>query len=187
MSKTALITGVTGQDGAYLAEYLLKKDYIVHGIKRRSSLFNTERIDHLYQDPHVDKRDFILHYGDLTDSMNVTKVIQECQPDEIYNLAAMSHVKVSFDTPEYTANADGLGTLRILEAVRLLGLTGKTRIYQASTSELYGLVQEVPQTEKTPFYPRSPYGVAKLYAYWITIHYREAYGMHASNGILFNH
>jgi len=187
MSKTALITGVTGQDGAYLAEYLLKKDYIVHGIKRRSSLFNTERIDHLYQDPHVDKRDFILHYGDLTDSMNVTKVIQECQPDEIYNLAAMSHVKVSFDTPEYTANADGLGTLRILEAVRLLGLTGKTRIYQASTSELYGLVQEVPQTEKTPFYPRSPYGVAKLYAYWITINYREAYGMHASNGILFNH
>ena len=187
MSKTALITGVTGQDGAYLAEYLLKKDYIVHGIKRRSSLFNTERIDHLYQDPHVDKRDFILHYGDLTDSMNVTKVIQECQPDEIYNLAAMSHVKVSFDTPEYTANADGLGTLRILEAVRLLGLTKKTRIYQASTSELYGLVQEVPQTEKTPFYPRSPYGVAKLYAYWITINYREAYGMHASNGILFNH
>lgn len=187
MSKTALITGVTGQDGAYLAEYLLKKDYIVHGIKRRSSLFNTERIDHLYQDPHVDKRDFILHYGDLTDSMNVTKVIQECQPDEIYNLAAMSHVKVSFDTPEYTANADGIGTLRILEAVRLLGLAKKTRIYQASTSELYGLVQEVPQTEKTPFYPRSPYGVAKLYAYWITINYREAYGMHASNGILFNH
>jgi len=187
MSKTALITGVTGQDGAYLAEYLLKKDYIVHGIKRRSSLFNTERIDHLYQDPHVDKRDFILHYGDLTDSMNVTKVIQECQPDEIYNLAAMSHVKVSFDTPEYTANADGIGTLRILEAVRLLGLTNKTRIYQASTSELYGLVQEVPQTEKTPFYPRSPYGVAKLYAYWITVNYREAYGMHASNGILFNH
>lgn len=187
MSKTALITGVTGQDGAYLAEYLLKKDYIVHGIKRRSSLFNTERIDHLYQDPHVDKRDFILHYGDLTDSMNVTKVIQECQPDEIYNLAAMSHVKVSFDTPEYTANADGIGTLRILEAVRLLGLTNKTRVYQASTSELYGLVQEVPQTEKTPFYPRSPYGVAKLYAYWITINYREAYGMHASNGILFNH
>jgi len=187
MSKTALITGVTGQDGAYLAEYLLKKDYIVHGIKRRSSLFNTERIDHLYQDPHVDKRDFILHYGDLTDSMNVTKVIQECQPDEIYNLAAMSHVKVSFDTPEYTANADGIGTLRILEAVRLLGLTNKTRIYQASTSELYGLVQEVPQTEKTPFYPRSPYCVAKLYAYWITVNYREAYGMHASNGILFNH
>ena len=187
MPKTALITGVTGQDGAYLAEYLLKKGYVVHGIKRRSSLFNTERVDHLYQDPHVDKRDFILHYGDLTDSMNVTKVIQECQPDEIYNLAAMSHVKVSFDTPEYTANADGIGTLRILEAVRLLGLTQKTRIYQASTSELYGLVQEVPQTEKTPFYPRSPYGVAKLYAYWITVNYREAYGMHASNGILFNH
>jgi GDPmannose 4,6-dehydratase len=187
MSKTALITGVTGQDGAYLAEYLLKKGYKVHGIKRRSSMFNTERIDHLYQDPHVDHRDFILHYGDLTDSMNVTKVIQECQPDEIYNLAAMSHVKVSFDTPEYTANADGIGTLRILEAVRLLGLTQKTRIYQASTSELYGLVQEVPQNEKTPFYPRSPYGVAKLYAYWITINYREAYGMHASNGILFNH
>ena len=187
MPKTALITGVTGQDGAYLAEYLLKKGYIVHGIKRRSSLFNTERVDHLYQDPHVDKRDFILHYGDLTDSMNVTKVIQECQPDEIYNLAAMSHVKVSFDTPEYTANADGMGTLRILEAVRLLGMTTKTRIYQASTSELYGKVQEVPQTELTPFYPRSPYGVAKLYAYWITVNYREAYGMHASNGILFNH
>jgi GDPmannose 4,6-dehydratase len=187
MPKTALITGVTGQDGAYLAEYLLKKGYIVHGIKRRSSLFNTERIDHLYQDPHVDERDFILHYGDLTDSMNVTKVIQECQPDEIYNLAAMSHVKVSFDTPEYTANADGIGTLRILEAVRLLGLVKKTRIYQASTSELYGLVQEVPQTENTPFYPRSPYGVAKLYAYWITVNYREAYGIHANNGILFNH
>ncbi|HPB14231.1 MAG: GDP-mannose 4,6-dehydratase [Bacteroidales bacterium] len=187
MPKTALITGVTGQDGAYLAEYLLKKGYIVHGIKRRSSLFNTERIDHLYQDPHVDKRDFILHYGDLTDSMNVTKVIQECKPDEIYNLAAMSHVKVSFDTPEYTANADGIGTLRILEAVRLLGMEKHARIYQASTSELYGLVQEVPQTEKTPFYPRSPYGVAKLYAYWITVNYREAYGMHASNGILFNH
>jgi len=187
MPKTALITGVTGQDGAYIAEYLLKKGYVVHGIKRRSSLFNTDRVDHLYQDPHVDKRDFILHYGDLTDSMNVTKVIQECQPDEIYNLAAMSHVKVSFDTPEYTANADGIGTLRILEAVRLLGLTSKTRIYQASTSELYGLVQEVPQTEKTPFYPRSPYGVAKLYAYWITVNYREAYGIHASNGILFNH
>ena len=187
MSKTALITGVTGQDGAYLAEYLLKKGYTVHGIKRRSSMFNTERIDHLYQDPHVDQRDFILHYGDLTDSMNVTKVIQECKPDEIYNLAAMSHVKVSFDTPEYTANADGMGTLRILEAVRLLGMAKHTRIYQASTSELYGLVQEVPQTEKTPFYPRSPYGVAKLYAYWITVNYREAYGMHASNGILFNH
>ena len=187
MSKTALITGVTGQDGAYLAEYLLKKGYTVHGIKRRSSMFNTERIDHLYQDPHVDQRDFILHYGDLTDSMNVTKVIQECKPDEIYNLEAMSHVKVSFDTPEYTANADGMGTLRILEAVRLLGMANHTRIYQASTSELYGLVQEVPQTEKTPFYPRSPYGVAKLYAYWITVNYREAYGMHASNGILFNH
>jgi GDPmannose 4,6-dehydratase len=187
MAKTALITGITGQDGAYLAEYLLKKGYIVHGLKRRSSLFNTERIDHLYQDPHVEKRDFILHYGDLTDSMNITRIIQECQPDEIYNLAAMSHVKVSFDTPEYTANADGIGTLRILEAVRLLGLTAKTRIYQASTSELYGLVQEVPQTEKTPFYPRSPYGVAKLYAYWIMVNYREAYGMHASNGILFNH
>jgi len=187
MSKTALITGVTGQDGAYLAEFLLKKNYMVHGIKRRSSLFNTQRVDHLYQDPHVDKRDFILHYGDLTDSMNVTRVIQECQPDEIYNLGAMSHVKVSFDTPEYTANADGIGTLRILEAVRLLGLTQKTRIYQASTSELFGLVQEVPQTEKTPFYPRSPYGVAKLYAYWITVNYREAYGIHASNGILFNH
>ena len=187
MGKTALITGVTGQDGAYLAEYLLKKGYIVHGIKRRSSLFNTERVDHLYQDPHVEKRDFILHYGDLTDSMNLTGIIHDVSPDEIYNLAAMSHVKVSFDTPEYTANADGLGTLRILEAVRLLGLIKKTRIYQASTSELYGLVQEVPQTEKTPFYPRSPYGVAKLYAYWITVNYREAYGLHASNGILFNH
>jgi GDPmannose 4,6-dehydratase len=187
MGKTALITGVTGQDGAYLAEYLLKKGYVVHGIKRRSSLFNTERIDHLYQDPHVKNRDFILHYGDLTDSMNVTRIIQECQPDEIYNLAAMSHVKVSFDTPEYTANADGIGTLRILEAVRLLGLAQKTRIYQASTSELFGLVREVPQTEKTPFYPRSPYGVAKLYAYWIIVNYREAYNMHASNGILFNH
>lgn len=187
MSKTALITGVTGQDGAYLAEYLLKKGYKVHSIKRRSSLFNTERIDHLYQDPHVEKRNFILHYGDLTDSMNITRIIQECQPDEIYNLAAMSHVKVSFDTPEYTANADGIGTLRILEAVRLLGLINKTRVYQASTSELYGLVQEVPQNEKTPFYPRSPYGVAKLYAYWITVNYREAYGIHASNGILFNH
>lgn len=187
MVKTALITGVTGQDGAYLAEYLLKKGYIVHGIKRRSSMFNTERIDHLYQDPHVEKRNFILHYGDLTDSMNITRIIQECQPDEIYNLAAMSHVKVSFDTPEYTADADGIGTLRILEAVRLLGLISKTRIYQASTSELFGLAQEVPQTEKTPFYPRSPYGVAKLYAYWIIVNYREAYGMHASNGILFNH
>lgn len=185
--KTALITGITGQDGAYLAEFLIKKGYIVHGIKRRASMFNTERIDHIYQDPHVEDRSLILHYGDLTDSMNLTRIIQEVQPDEIYNLAAMSHVKVSFDTPEYTANADGVGTLRILEAVRLLGLKEKTKVYQASTSELYGLVQEVPQTEKTPFYPRSPYGVAKMYAYWITINYREAYGIHASNGILFNH
>jgi GDPmannose 4,6-dehydratase len=185
--KVALITGITGQDGGYLAEYLLKKGYIVHGIKRRTSLFNTDRIDHLYQDPHVKNRNLILHYGDLTDSMNLTKIIQEVQPDEIYNLAAMSHVKVSFDTPEYVANADGIGTLRILEAVRLLGLTDKSRIYQASTSELYGLVQEVPQSEKTPFYPRSPYAVAKMYAYWITVNYREAYNMHASNGILFNH
>jgi len=185
--KIALITGITGQDGAYLAEYLIKKDYIVHGIKRRASMFNTERIDHIYQDPHVDNRNMILHYGDMTDSMNLTRIIQEAQPDEIYNLAAMSHVKVSFDTPEYTANADGIGTLRILEAIRLLGLIDKTRIYQASTSELYGMVQQVPQTEKTPFYPRSPYGVAKLYAYWITVNYREAYNMHASNGILFNH
>ncbi len=187
MGKVALITGITGQDGAYLAEYLLKKGYTVHGIKRRSSLFNTERIDHIYQDPHAEKRNFILHYGDMTDSMNLTKIVHDVSPDEIYNLAAMSHVKVSFDTPEYTANADGLGTLRVLEAVRLLDLTAKTRIYQASTSELYGLAQEVPQTEKTPFYPRSPYGVAKLYAYWITVNYREAYGLHASNGILFNH
>lgn len=187
MSKIALITGITGQDGAYLAEYLLKKGYQVHGIKRRSSLFNTDRIDHLYQDPHVENRNLILHYGDLSDSMNVTRIIQECAPDEIYNLGAMSHVKVSFDTPEYTVNTDGIGTLRILEAVRLLGLTEKTRIYQASTSELYGLVQETPQKETTPFYPRSPYGVAKLYAYWITVNYREAYGLHASNGILFNH
>ena len=187
MKKVALITGITGQDGAYLAELLLKKGYIVHGLKRRSSLFNTDRIDHLYQDPHVDNRNFVLHYGDMTDSMNLTRIIQEVQPDEIYNLAAMSHVKVSFDTPEYTANADGIGTLRILEAVRLLNLTKKTRIYQASTSELYGLVQEVPQKETTPFYPRSPYAVAKLYAYWITVNYREAYGLHASNGILFNH
>jgi GDPmannose 4,6-dehydratase len=187
MSKTALITGVTGQDGAYLSEYLLKKGYIVHGIKRRASMFNTERIDHIYQDPHLEHRNFILHYGDMTDSMNLTRIVQEVQPDEIYNLAAMSHVKVSFDTPEYTANADGVGTLRLLEAVRLLGLTKKSRIYQASTSELYGLVQEVPQREGTPFYPRSPYGVAKMYAYWITVNYREAYGMHASNGILFNH
>ncbi len=187
MKKIALITGITGQDGAYLAELLLRKGYVVHGLKRRSSLFNTERIDHLYQDPHVDERNLILHYGDMTDSMNITRIIQETQPDEIYNLAAMSHVKVSFDTPEYTANADGIGTLRILEAVRLLGLTKKTRIYQASTSELYGLVQEVPQKETTPFYPRSPYAVAKMYAYWITVNYREAYQMHASNGILFNH
>lgn len=187
MAKTALITGVTGQDGAYLSEFLIKKGYTVHGIKRRSSLFNTDRIDHLYQDPHEDHRDLILHYGDMTDSMNLTRIIGEVQPDEIYNLAAMSHVKVSFDIPEYTANADGIGTLRLLEAVRLLGLTNKTRIYQASTSELYGLVQEIPQRETTPFYPRSPYAVAKLYAYWITVNYREAYGMHASNGILFNH
>lgn len=186
-NKVALITGITGQDGAYLAELLLKKGYTVHGLKRRSSLFNTERIDHLYQDPHVDNRNLILHYGDMTDSMNLTRIIQETQPDEIYNLAAMSHVKVSFDTPEYTANADGIGTLRLLEAVRLLGLTEKTRIYQASTSELYGLVQEVPQKETTPFYPRSPYAVAKMYAYWITVNYREAYNIHASNGILFNH
>ncbi len=185
--KRALITGITGQDGAYLAEFLLKKGYMVHGIKRRSSMFNTERIDHLYEDPHVDGRRLVLHYGDMTDSMNLTRIIQEVQPDEIYNLAAMSHVRVSFDTPEYTANADGIGTLRILEAVRLLGLSEKTRIYQASTSELYGLVQEVPQSEKTPFYPRSPYAVAKMYAYWITVNYREAYNMHASNGILFNH
>ena len=187
MAKKALITGITGQDGAYLAEYLLKKGYEVHGMKRRSSLFNTDRIDHLYQDPHLENRNLILHYGDLTDSMNITRLIQEVQPDEIYNLAAMSHVHVSFQTPEYVGNADGLGTLRILEAVRLLGLTEKTRIYQASTSELYGLVQEVPQSERTPFYPRSPYAVAKLYAYWITVNYREAYKMHASNGILFNH
>lgn len=187
MEKVALITGITGQDGAYLAEFLLKKGYLVHGVKRRSSLFNTERIDHLYQDPHVENRDLILHYGDMTDSMNLTRIIGDVQPDEIYNLAAMSHVKVSFDTPEYTANADGIGTLRILEAVRLLNLIDKTKIYQASTSELYGLVQEIPQKETTPFYPRSPYAVAKLYAYWITVNYREAYGMHASNGILFNH
>ncbi len=185
--KVALITGVTGQDGAYLAEYLLKKGYIVHGLKRRSSLFNTDRIDHLYQDPHASDRKFILHYGDLTDSSNLIRIVQETQPDEIYNLAAMSHVKVSFDTPEYTANADGLGTLRLLEAIRILGLVEKARIYQASTSELYGLVQQVPQSEKTPFYPRSPYAVAKMYAYWITVNYREAYGLFASNGILFNH
>jgi len=187
MGKIALISGVTGQDGAYLAEFLLKKGYTVHGIKRRSSLFNTDRVDHLYQDPHIENREFILHYGDLTDSMNLTRIINDVQPDEIYNLAAMSHVKVSFDIPEYTANTDGLGTLRILEAVRLLGLTQKTKIYQASTSELFGAAREVPQTENTPFYPRSPYGVAKLYAYWITVNYREAYGLHASNGILFNH
>ncbi len=185
--KRALITGVTGQDGSYLAELLLEKGYEVHGIKRRSSLFNTDRIDHLYQDPHEQNIRFKLHYGDLTDSTNIIRIVQEVQPDEIYNLGAMSHVKVSFDMPEYTANVDGLGTLRILEAVRILGLTNKTRIYQASTSELYGLVQEVPQSETTPFYPRSPYGVAKLYAYWITVNYREAYGMYATNGILFNH
>ena len=185
--KVALITGITGQDGAYLAEYLLKMGYMVHGIKRRASSFNTDRIDHLYEDPHKEGRRLILHYGDMTDSLNITRIIKEVQPDEIYNLAAMSHVKVSFDTPEYTANADALGTLRILEAVRLLDLTKKTRIYQASTSELYGLVQEVPQKETTPFYPRSPYAVAKLYGYWITVNYREAYGIHANNGILFNH
>lgn len=187
MAKTALITGVTGQDGAYLSELLLKKGYVVHGIKRRSSLFNTDRIDHLYQDPHETDVRFKLHYGDLTDSTNLIRIIQETQPDEIYNLAAMSHVHVSFETPEYTANADGIGTLRILEAVRLLGLTKKTKVYQASTSELYGLVQAVPQSETTPFYPRSPYAVAKLYGYWITVNYREAYGMYATNGILFNH
>ena len=187
MRKVALITGITGQDGSYLAEFLLKKGYIVHGIKRRTSLFNTDRIDHLYQDPHVENRDFILHYGDMTDSLNLTRIIQQVQPDEIYNLAAMSHVAVSFEEPEYVANADGTGTLRILEAVRLLGLEKKTRIYQASTSELYGKVQETPQTEKTPFYPRSPYAVAKMYAYWITVNYREAYDMFACNGILFNH
>jgi GDPmannose 4,6-dehydratase len=187
MAKVALVTGVNGQDGAYLTELLLSKGYIVHGIKRRSSLFNTARIDHLYQDPHEKGIKLTLHYGDLTDSTNLIRIIQETQPDEIYNLAAMSHVKVSFDTPEYTANADGIGTLRILEAVRLLGLTRKTKVYQASTSELYGLVQEVPQKETTPFYPRSPYGVAKLYGYWITVNYREAYDMFAVNGILFNH
>ena len=185
--KVALITGITGQDGSYLAEFLLKKGYIVHGVKRRSSLFNTDRIDHLYEDPHVENRNLILHFGDMTDSMNLTRIIQETQPDEIYNLAAMSHVAVSFETPEYVANADGTGTLRILEAVKLLGLSKKTRIYQASTSELYGKVQETPQSETTPFYPRSPYAVAKMYAYWITVNYREAYGMFACNGILFNH
>jgi len=185
--KIALITGITGQDGSYLAEFLLKKGYVVHGIKRRSSLLNTDRIDHLYEDPHIKNRHFILHYGDMSDSMNLTRIIKEVQPDEIYNLAAMSHVAVSFEEPEYVANVDGTGTLRLLEAVRLLGLIDKTRIYQASTSELYGKVQEIPQTETTPFYPRSPYAVAKIYAYWITVNYREAYGMFACNGILFNH
>ncbi|HSI24138.1 MAG TPA: GDP-mannose 4,6-dehydratase, partial [Methylotenera sp.] len=187
MTKVALITGVTGQDGAYLAEFLLGKGYIVHGVKRRASLFNTDRIDHLYQDPHVDNKNFVLHYGDLTDSTNLIRIIQQTQPDEIYNLAAMSHVAVSFETPEYTANADGIGTLRILEAIRILGLEKKTKFYQASTSELYGLVLETRQKETTPFYPRSPYAVAKLYAYWITVNYREAYGIYACNGILFNH
>ena len=187
MSKVAFITGVTGQDGAYLSEFLLKKGYTVHGLKRRTSLFNTDRIDHLYEDPHIENQKFILHYGDMTDSTNLIRLIKEIQPDEIYNLAAMSHVRVSFDMPEYVADADGIGTLRLLEAIRLLGLEKKTKIYQASTSELYGLVQEVPQKETTPFYPRSPYAVAKMYAYWITINYREAYGIFASNGILFNH
>ena len=187
MKKIALITGVTGQDGAYLSEFLLKKGYIVHGIKRRASLFNTDRIDHLYQDPHIENQHFVLHYGDMTDSTNLIRIIQEVQPDEIYNLAAMSHVQVSFEMPEYTGNADGLGTLRLLEAVRILNLEKKVRIYQASTSELFGKVQETPQTENTPFYPRSPYGVAKMYAYWITVNYREAYDMFACNGILFNH
>jgi GDPmannose 4,6-dehydratase len=185
--KVALITGITGQDGAYLAEFLLKKGYMVHGIKRRSSLFNTDRIDHLYQDPHVPNAHFKLHYGDLTDSTNLIRIIQETQPDEIYNLAAQSHVHVSFETPEYTANADGIGTLRLLEAIKICGLINKTKIYQASTSELYGLVQAVPQNETTPFYPRSPYAVAKMYAYWITVNYREAYNIFACNGILFNH
>jgi GDPmannose 4,6-dehydratase len=185
--KVALITGVTGQDGSYLAEFLLKKGYEVHGIKRRSSLFNTDRIDHLYQDPHVDNRNFVLHYGDLTDSTSLVRIVQRVQPDEIYNLAAQSHVGVSFEEPEYTANADGIGALRLLEAIRTLGLEKKTKFYQASTSELYGLVQEIPQKETTPFYPRSPYAVAKLYAYWITVNYREAYGMYACNGVLFNH
>jgi len=185
--KVALITGVTGQDGAYLSELLLEKGYTVHGVKRRSSSFNTGRIEHLYEDPHVDSRRYILHYGDMTDSTNLIRIIQQVQPDEIYNLAAQSHVQVSFETPEYTANADGIGTLRILEAIRILGLEKKTKFYQASTSELYGLVQQVPQSETTPFYPRSPYAAAKLYAYWIVVNYREAYGIHASNGILFNH
>jgi GDPmannose 4,6-dehydratase len=187
MKKVALITGITGQDGSYLAELLLKKGYEVHGIKRRASSFNTDRIDHLYQDPHVSARNLVLHYGDLTDSSNLIRIIQQVQPDEIYNLGAMSHVAVSFESPEYTADADGMGTLRILEAIRILGLEKKTRFYQASTSELYGLVQEIPQKETTPFYPRSPYAVAKMYAYWITVNYREAYGMYACNGILFNH
>ena len=187
MSKRALITGVTGQDGSYLAEFLLKKGYAVHGIKRRASSFNTQRIDGIYQDPHVERKNFILHYGDMTDGSNMARIMQEVQPDEVYNLAAQSHVAVSFDTPEYTADVDGMGTLRVLEAVRLLGMEKDCRIYQASTSELYGLVQETPQTERTPFYPRSPYAVAKLYAYWITVNYREAYGMYACNGILFNH
>ena len=187
MQKVALITGVTGQDGAYLSEFLLKKGYIVHGLKRRSSLFNTDRIDHLYEDPHIENQHFVLHYGDMTDSTNLIRIIQEVQPDEIYNLAAMSHVHVSFEMPEYTANADGVGTLRLLEAIRILNLEKKVRIYQASTSELYGKVQEVPQTENTPFYPRSPYAVAKMYAYWITVNYREAYNIFACNGILFNH
>jgi len=185
--KTALITGVTGQDGSYLAEFLLEKGYLVHGIKRRASLFNTDRVDHIYQDPHIDHRNFVLHYGDLSDSSNLTRIIQQTQPDEIYNLGAQSHVAVSFESPEYTADVDGMGTLRILEAIRILGLEKKARFYQASTSELYGLVQEIPQKETTPFYPRSPYAVAKLYAYWITVNYREAYGMYACNGILFNH
>ncbi len=187
MAKVALITGITGQDGSYLAEFLLEKGYVVHGIKRRASLFNTERIDHLYQDPHVNHPNLILHYGDLTDTSNLVRIIQQCQPDEIYNLGAQSHVAVSFESPEYTADVDAIGTLRILEAIRILGLEKKTRFYQASTSELYGLVQEIPQKETTPFYPRSPYAVAKLYAYWITVNYREAYGMYACNGILFNH
>ena len=186
-NKVALITGITGQDGSYLAEFLLEKGYIVHGIKRRASLFNTERVDHLYQDPHIDHRNFVLHYGDLSDSSNLTRIIQQTQPDEIYNLGAQSHVAVSFESPEYTADVDAIGPLRILEAIRILGLEKKTRFYQASTSELYGLVQEIPQKETTPFYPRSPYAVAKLYAYWITVNYREAYGMYACNGILFNH
>jgi len=186
-AKVALVTGITGQDGAYLANFLIEKGYTVHGIKRRASLLNTQRVDHLYEDPHVENRRFVLHYGDLTDATNLIRIIQEVQPDEVYNLAAQSHVKVSFETPEYTANADALGTLRLLEAIRILQLQEKTRFYQASTSELYGQVQESPQTERTPFYPRSPYGVAKLYGFWITVNYREAYGLFACNGILFNH